>query len=196
MTTDKIITSFFKYQNFENFKAYLSTLGDNYVVLSHESLQVPNNIVLPPFPISPPDEAIRLAFEYLKSIPQQSLQSENFIILDWESVSSISSLTKDLDSLVEVDKDLFLVEEKVTVQDLRLAPFMENILKICFDLNLSGTDLLFSKNPKALIPRLIKGTRQALLESCKKFLEIRFSIKGEKFTGTLPIYNCLYANRR
>lgn len=193
---DKIITSFFKYQNFENFKAYLATLGNNYVVLSHEPLQVHNNIVMQSMPISPPDEAIRLAYEYLKSLPKEIVEKDNFIILDWESVSSISSLERDLNSLSEVDANLFIVEEKVTVQDLRLAPFMENILKICFDLNLSGTDLLFSKNPKALIPRLIKGTGVSLIESCQKFLEIRLRIKGEKFTGALPIYNCLYANRR
>lgn len=196
MIGNKIITSFFKYQNFDNFKAYLNNLGENYIVLSHEPLQVPKNIVMPAYPISPPDEAIRLAYEYLKSLPKEILANENFIILDWESVSSISSLEKDLNSLVEIDKDLFIIEENIKVQDLRLAPFMENIPKICFDLKIPGTDFLFSKNPKALIPRLIKGSGESLIESCKKFLEVRIPIRGEKFNGTLPIYNCLYANRR
>jgi hypothetical protein len=193
----KIITTYCNNQNLEDLKAHIPKLGVDYVVISHQPILGEKNTVVNYTPLAAPDEAIRMAAEYLNSLSKDDLNQE-FIFLDWESVFTFSSFERDLQLLVCIndDYDLYIVEEPIRAQDFRLAPYMENLLKIANDLNLPNKDSLFEKNPYVLIPRLIKGNGVALLKSFQDFLNVRGIIQSNKFTGVLPIYNCLYGYRR
>jgi hypothetical protein len=184
-----ILTTLHPGQNEKLLQDNIKTLGESTVVLSYKPLDFTKSINIAPGNLPPPDDAIRMVRDFLSSL---SGESEIFTFLDWESTFMFSSLALDSEKLKKVNNGIEIIEENIKVQDFRLAPYMENLTKICGDIKLSGADRLFSKNPKLLIPRMIRGSLTNLLKSFNNFLEIRSKIPSNKFTGVLPIFNSEY----
>jgi hypothetical protein len=82
-----------------------------------------------------------------------------------------------------------IVQENIAVQDFRFAPFMENLLKVCNDLQLKGSERLFFENPKLILPKVIRGSKDVLIEVLNRFSIARSQFPQKTFNGCIPIFN-------
>lgn len=176
------LVSFYPDQNEELFKEFCTSIGESFVIFSYKPLDWANVLLITPGHQPPADDTVNIAFQYLS---QSEIDESIRVIVDW----TICDLSKDKDKLKQTTSGVFVVEEQVKIQDFRLAPFMENLLKICKELNLSGVDRLFSTNPFVIIPKIIKGSQKDLLTVFEEFLSIRKTINSANFTGVIPIFN-------
>ena len=97
-------------------------------------------------------------------------------------------------SKLKMTKEGFeIVQENVSVQDFRLHPYMGNLLKICHDLNLHGKDRLFSENPLLILPKILRGSKDKLIEALTQFSFIRGSFNNQNFCGCIPIFNSQFS---
>lgn len=183
-----ILTTFHPSQNEELLMDKVSSFGNKIHVLSYKEISHPNTSVFSPGRMPPPDDALVASREYLLSLKSEEI-NQDITLIDWESVFTISSYEKDINKLKKVNSGIEIVEENIAVQDFRLAPYMENLLKICSDLRLNGADRLFKTNPNLLVPRMIKGNGFKIVQAIDIFLRERAKISSLKFTGVLPIFN-------
>lgn len=180
------VVTFFPHQSEEELKAFAEKFGGNLLVLSHKPLDWVQHVVFNSdahFP--PPDDSMRILRDFLGYHNTEEI----IRFLDW-GMLEITDFRKEEDKLKQVvGYDVNVVQEDISVEDFRLEPFMENLLKICADIGLAGTDRLFKDNPKLLVPKILEGKSAALLTILGKFLEIRSTIQSKKFIGILPIFN-------
>ena len=99
----------------------------------------------------------------------------------------------EISKLKMTEQGFEVIQENVAVQDFRLHPYMGNLLKICHDLKLSGEDRLFSENPLLILPKILRGNRNKLVEALGQFYVIRESFKNQNFCGCIPIFNSQFS---
>ena len=160
------LTTFYPHQKEESLRAFLKNSNENIAVLSYRPLDgVPHGVVNLG-DLAPQDDALNI---YLSVLSSGNLNADQFTLIDWEVISIHSDLQSEISKL-RMTKDGFeIVQENISVQDFRFAPFMENLLKVCNDLQLKGIERLFSENPKLILPKVIRGSKEVLIEALNRF---------------------------
>ena len=180
------LTTFYPHQKEENLRAFLKSSSENIAVLSYKPLEdIPHGVVNLG-DLSPQDDAFNL---YLSVLSSDNLNADQFTLIDWETISLNSNLELELSKLKMTKEGFEIVEENITVQDFRFSPFMENLLKVCNDLQLRGIERLFSENPKLIIPKVIRGSKEVLIEALNRFSMVRSCFPQKTFNGCIPIFN-------
>ncbi len=180
------LTTFYPHQKEENLRAFLKNSNKNIAVLSYKSLDgIPHGVVNLGG-LAPQDDAFNV---YLSVLSSGNLNADQFTLIDWETISLNSNLESELSKLKMTKEGFEIVQENITVQDFRFTPFMENLLKVCNDLQLKGLERLFSENPKLILPKVIRGSKEVLIEALNRFSMVRFHFHQKTFCGCIPIFN-------
>ncbi len=164
------LTTFYPHQKEENLRAFLKNSNESIAVLSYKALDgIPHGVVNLG-DLAPQDDALNV---YLSVLSSGNLNADQ---------SEISKL--------KMTRDGFeIVQENIAVQDFRFAPFMENLLKVCNELQLKGLERLFSENPKLILPKVIRGSKEVLIEALNRFSMVRSRFHQKTFCGCIPIFN-------
>ena len=180
------LTTFYPHQKEENLRAFLKNSNESIAVLSYKFLDgIPHGVVNLG-DLAPQDDALNV---YLSVLSSGNLNADQFTLIDWEVVSIHSDLQSEISKL-KMTKDGFeIVQENITVQDFRFAPYMENLLKVCNELQLKGIERLFSENPKLILPKVIRGSKEVLIDALNRFSIIRSRFNQKAFSGCIPIFN-------
>lgn len=180
------LTTFYPHQKEENLRAFLKSSNENIAVLSYKPLDgIPHGVVNLG-DLAPQDDALNV---YLSVLSSGNLNADQFTLIDWEVISIHSNLQSEISKL-KITRDGFeIVQENISVQDFRFSPFMENLLKVCNDLQLKGIERLFSENPKLILPKVIRGSKEVLIEALNRFSMVRSSFHQKAFCGCIPIFN-------
>jgi hypothetical protein len=180
------LTNFYPHQKEENLRAFLKSCNENIAVLSYKSLNgIPHGVVNLG-DLAPQDDAFNV---YLSVLSSGKLIAEQFTLIDWEVIEACSDLQSEISKLKMTRDGFEIVQENITVQDFRFAPFMENLLKVCNDLQLKGLERLFSENPKLILPKVIRGSKDVLIEVLNRFSIARSQFSQKTFNGCIPIFN-------
>jgi hypothetical protein len=183
-----LITTYYPHQDKERLKSFLSEVNVPYIVLSVVPLQDINHFIFAPSKFPPPDDSIRAVGAFLEQNYKNDVVDECDVV-DWETICINSNYASEIEKLKVTQFNIKVVEENLSVEDFRLLPFMENLIKICNDLKLPGTDRLFKTNPKVLIPKIFRGKKDFLMAAFQAFVLERRKIESTKFTGVIPIFN-------
>ena len=180
------LTTFYPHQKEENLRAFLQSSNENIAVLSYKPLEgIPHGVVNVG-DLAPQDDAFNV---YLSVLSSGNLNADQFTLIDWDVISVHSDLHSEISKL-KMTKDGFeIVQENISVQDFRFAPFMENLLKVCNDLQLKGVERLFFENPKLILPKIIRGSKEVLIEALNRFSMARSCFHQKTFCGCIPIFN-------
>ena len=117
------LVSFYPDQNEDLFKEFCSSIGENFVIFSYKPLVWANALLITPGRQPPADDTVNIVFQYLSQI---EINEPIRVIVDW----TICNLKQDENKLKKTTSGVYIIEEPIKVQDFRLAPFMENLLKI------------------------------------------------------------------
>jgi hypothetical protein len=185
-----ILTTFYPHQKEKNLREFIQKSNTEIVVLSHKPLEnISHGLVN--FGNKPPqDDSLNV---FLSVLSSDKIKGENFTLIDWEIINLYSSLEIEMSKLKMTKEEFEIVQENVSVQDFRLHPYMGNVLKICHDLKLPGEDRLFSENPLLILPKILRGTKNKLIEALTRFSIIRESFKSNTFCGCIPIFNSQFS---
>ena len=180
------LTTFYPNQKEDDLRAFLKSSSKNIAVLSYKTLnEIPHGIVNLG-DLAPQDDAFNV---YLSVLSSGHLNADQFTLIDWETISLNSDLESELSKLKMTKEGFEIVQENITVQDFRFVPFMENLLKVCNDLQLKGIERLFSENPKLILPKIIRGSKEVLIEVLNRFSMDRSQFYQKTFNGCIPIFN-------
>jgi RecG-like helicase len=185
-----ILTTYYPNQKEEDLESFIEKSGQDINVLSMTRLKKAKHALIKMGKLSYKDD---MFYSFLSALSSPSLKSEEYVLIDWEVINTFSSLEKELSKLKMTTSGFEIVEEKVKVQDFRLAPYMENLLKISEELKLSGTDRLFSTNPNLILPKILKGSKSKLIKGLETFTSIRSKFNNSAFTACIPIFNTEFA---
>ena len=180
------LTTFYPHQKEENLRSFLVNSKENIAVLSYRPLDgIPHGVVNLG-DLAPQDDAFNV---YLSVLSSGNLNADQFTLIDWEVISFHSDLQSEIPKL-KMTKDGFeIVQENIAVQDFRFAPYMENLLKVCNELQLKGIERLFSENPKLILPKIIRGSKEVLIDALNRFSITRSRFNQKAFCGCIPIFN-------
>lgn len=182
-----IVTALYPNQDEKSLKSFLDSINEPKIVFSQTPISWVQNIVFQGSNWPPSDDFLNVFYSFIISNPVP--KDIEFTIIDWQSLS-FSDFEKEIKKLKKLkDFNVQTVIENIRIQDFRLPPYMENLLKICYDLKLSGTDRLFKENPFLIMPKVIKGKSDELEKVLKSFITVRSSISSPKFIGITPIFN-------
>lgn len=180
------LTTFYPHQKEENLRDFLKNCGENIAVLSYKPLDgIPHGVVNLG-DLAPQDDAFNVYFSVLSS---GNLNADQFILIDWEVISIHSDLQSQISKLKMTKEGFEIVQESISVQDFRFAPYMENLLKVCNELQLKGAERLFSENPKLILPKVLRGSKDVLIEALNRFSIVRSRFHQKTFCGCIPIFN-------
>lgn len=180
------LTTFYPHQKEENLRAFLKSSNENIAVLSYKALDgIPHGVVNLG-DLAPQDDAFNV---YLSVLSSDNLNADQYTLIDWEVISIYSNLESEISKLKMTTSGFEIIQENISVQDFRFAPYMENLLKLCNDLQLKGAERLFSKNPKLILPKVIRGSKKSLIEALNRFSMVRSHFDQKAFCGCLPIFN-------
>ena len=185
-----ILTTFYPHQKEENLREFIKKSNTEIVVLSHKPLKDISHGLVNFGNMPPQDDSLNV---FLSVLSSNQIESENFILIDWEIINLYSSLEIEMSKLKMTKEGFEIVQENVFVQDFRLHPYMGNLLKICHDLNLPGNDRLFSENPLLILPKILRGSKDKLIEALNQFSVIRGSFNNQNFCGCIPIFNSQFS---
>ena len=180
------LTTFYPHQKEENLRAFLKSSNENIAVLSYKPLNGISHGIVNLGDLAPQDDALNV---YLSVLSSGNLNVDKFTLIDWEVISVYSDLQSEISKLKMTTDGFEIVEENITVQDFRFAPFMENLLKLCNDLELKGSERLFSDNPRLILPKVIRGSKEALIKALNRFSIARSCFNQKTFCGCIPIFN-------
>lgn len=179
-----VLLSLYPNQDENLLKEFVKNLKEPYIIFSYKPLSWTKTEHFSPGEMPPPDDSLNIFYQFLSSYFGKEWNDE-FTIIDWTCVD----LERDIKKLKKTQVGFEIIEENIKVQDFRLAPFMENLLKICYEIKLVGTERLFKTNPKVLFPKLLKGNKHQLITALGTFLNTRALVRSKNFTGTIPIFN-------
>ena len=180
------LTTFYPHQKEENLRAFLKSSNENISVLSYKALDGISYGVVNLGNLAPQDDALNV---YLSVLSSGNLNADQFTLIDWEIISIQSDLRSEISKLKMTTSGFEIVQENIFVQDFRFAPYMENLLKLCEDLQLKGAERLFSENPKLILPKVIRGSKKSLIEALNRFSMVRSRFTQKAFSGCIPIFN-------
>jgi hypothetical protein len=180
------LTTFYPHQKEENLRVFLKNSGENIAVLSYKPLNEIPYGVINIGDLAPQDDALNV---YLSVLSSGNLIADQYTLIDWEVIHIHSDLQSEISKLKMTMDGFEIVQENIAVQDFRFAPFMENLLKVCNELQLKGSERLFSENPKLILPKVIRGSKEVLIEALSRFSMIRSSFHQKAFCGCIPIFN-------
>jgi len=185
-----ILTTFYPHQKEENLREFIQKSNTEIVVLSYKPLEnISHGLVN--FGNKPPqDDSLNV---FLSVLSSGKIERESFSLIDWEIINMYSSLEIEMSKLKMTKEGFEIVQENVSVQDFRLYPYMGNILKICYDLKLPGVNRLFSENPLLILPKILRGSKDKLIEGLSQFSIIRDSFQNDSFCGCIPIFNSQFS---
>jgi hypothetical protein len=184
------LTTFHPHQNEDNLRSFIEKSKTEIVVLSHKPLQDISYGLVAFGNIPAQDDALNI---FLSVLSSDKIESESFTLIDWEIIHLYSSLENEISKLKMTEQGFEVIQENIAVQDFRLHPYMGNLLKICHDLKLSGEDRLFSENPLLILPKILRGNKNKLVEALGQFYVIRESFKSQNFCGCIPIFNSQFS---
>lgn len=180
------LTTFYPHQKEDNLRDFLKISNENIAVLSYKPLNgIPHGIVNLG-DLYPQDDALNV---YLSVLSSGNLEADQFTLIDWETISVHSDLNFEISKLKMTKQGFEIVEENIKVQDFRFTPFMENLLKVCNELELKGVERLFSENPKLILPKVLRGSKEVLIEALNHFSIVRSRFQQKTFCGSIPIFN-------
>jgi hypothetical protein len=185
-----ILTTFYPHQKEENLREFIQKNNSEIVVLSYKPLMDISHGLVNFGNIPPQDDSLNV---FLSVLSSGKVQSEIFTLIDWEIINMYSSLEVETSKLKMTKEEFEIVQENIPVQDFRLHPYMGNLLKICHDLKLPGEDRLFSENPLLILPKILRGSKNKLIEALNQFSAIRESFKSQTFCGCIPIFNSQFS---
>jgi hypothetical protein len=185
-----ILTTFYPHQKEENLREFIQKNNSEIVVLSYKPLRDISHGLVNFGNIPPQDDSLNV---FLSVLSSGKVQSEIFTLIDWEIINMYSSLEVETSKLKMTKEEFEIVQENIPVQDFRLHPYMGNLLKICHDLKLPGEDRLFSENPLLILPKILRGSKNKLIEALNQFSAIRESFKSQTFCGCIPIFNSQFS---
>lgn len=180
------LTTFYPHQKEEDLMAFLKSSNENIAVLSYKPLDGVSHGIINLGDLAPQDDALNV---YLSVLSSDNLKADQFTLIDWEVIGAYSDLQSEISKLKMTTDGFEIVQENIAVQDFRFAPFMENLLKLCNDLQLKGAERLFSENPKLILPKIIRGSKEVLIEALSRFSMTRSCFDQKTFNGCIPIFN-------
>ena len=185
-----ILTTFYPHQKEENLRDFIQKSTTEIVVLSHKPLKDISHGLVNFGNMPPQDDSLNV---FLSVLSSGKIEGETFTLIDWEIINLYSSLEVEMSKLKMTKEGFEIIQENVSVQDFRLHPYMGNILKICHDLKLYGVDRLFSENPLLILPKILRGSKDKLIEALSRFSIIRGSFNSHSFCGCIPIFNSQFS---